>query len=420
MRPSSVPSFQPSPPRGLRLETLFDELSQLAGQRNAIDGRIVEIAAELERDGLWATTGCKSMVEVIAWKIGVSPHNAKSVMTVAGRCEELPNCTDALREGRLSLDQLDVIADRSGPGSDAHYLCLAESMTVAQLRTAVALEPKPVPEPKPEPGPSMSKSVKGEYTTYRIRVHNLEAAKVDAALASHREGLIADWKSDRATADANADADAEVPPFPTAKDAFMSLVETGWDAEVARRPHGQHTTVVVHLDVEKSIANLHLGPVLSENDRRYLLCDATCEVWFERDGKPIGSGRATRTISRRLRRALERRDHGTCVVPGCGATRGLHAHHLVHWENGGETELHNLALVCPFHHRAHHRGDITIAGPAHRLTVTDGDGDVMRRGSLARPPTTPPPAVAPYPGPTGERAQWKWYHPFEPPPPTTN
>lgn len=421
-----VPSFQPSPPRASRLEALFDELSELAGQRNAIDGRIVEIAAEMDRDGLWATTGCKSMVELIAWKIGVSPHNAKSVMTVAGRSEELPRCTVALREGRLSLDQVEVIADRSGPGSDAHYMHIAESMTVAQLRTAVALESKPDPEPKPEAGPSVSKSVKGDYTTYRIRVHNLEAAKVDAALASHRDGLIADWKADRDPefdADSSAegpDEGAQVPPFPTAKDAFMSLIETGWAADVARRPHGQHTTVIVHLDVEKPVAKLHLGPVLSENDRRYLLCDATCEVWFERDGQPIGSGRATRTISRRLRRALEHRDHGTCVVPGCGATRGLHAHHLVHWEDGGETELWNLVLVCPFHHRAHHRRDITITGPAHRLTVIDGNGDLMRRGSLARPPTTQPPAVAPYAGPTGERADWWWYTPFQPPPPTIN
>ena len=33
-----------------RLEELFDELSELAGQRNAIDGRIVDIVAEIDRD----------------------------------------------------------------------------------------------------------------------------------------------------------------------------------------------------------------------------------------------------------------------------------------------------------------------------------------------------------------------------------
>ena len=199
----------------------------------------------------------------------------------------------------------------------------------------------------------------------------------------------------------------------------MRLVETGWDAEVARRPHGQHTTVVMHLDVEQRAAALHLGPLLTDADRQYLPCDASCEVWFERDGQPIGAGRATRLINRRLRRALEHR-HPTCAVPGCGATRGLHAHHLRHWEDGGATELANLVLLCPYHHRLHHRGVITITGPPDRLTVTDRAGRALSAGSLARPPTRPPPAVPPCPGPTGERAHWWWYEPFQPQPPPTN
>ena len=203
-------------------------------------------------------------------------------------------------------------------------------------------------------------------------------------------------------------------------EAFLRLVEAGWDTEATRRPHGQHTTVVVHVDVEARAAALHLGPLLTDAERRYLTCDASCEVWFERAGQPIGSGRTTRTVSRRLRRALEHR-HRTCAVPGCGATRGLHAHHIRHWEDGGPTELANLVLVCPYHHRAHHRGVITITGPAEDLTVTDSCGRPLSAGSLARPPNRPRPAVAPCPGPTGERADWWWYQPFQPqPPPTTN
>lgn len=154
----------------------------------------------------------------------------------------------------------------------------------------------------------------------------------------------------------------------------MSLVDAGWDTEVARRPHGQRTTVVIHLDLEQRIGSLHLGPLLSEHERRYLTCDATCEVWFQRHGQVIGSGRETRQVSRRLRRALELRDR-TCVVPGCGATRGLHAHHVQHREDGSLTELANLVLVCPYHHRLHHRGLITIIGPADHLVVTDGKAD---------------------------------------------
>jgi hypothetical protein len=176
---------------------------------------------------------------------------------------------------------------------------------------------------------------------------------------------------------------------------------------------------VVHLDVAQRAAALHLGPLLSDAERRYLTCDATGEVWFERDGEVIGAGRATRLISRRLRRALEYRDR-RCAVPGCGATRGLHAHHLRHWEDGGPTELANLVLVCPYHHRLHHRGVLTITGPAGALSVTDSAGRLLSPGSLARPPTQPAPAVAPCPGPTGERAQWWWYDPFQPQPPPTN
>jgi hypothetical protein len=176
---------------------------------------------------------------------------------------------------------------------------------------------------------------------------------------------------------------------------------------------------VVHVDVAQRVAALHLGPLLSEDDRRYLSCDATCEVWFERHGQVIGAGRTTRTVNRRLRRALEHR-HPSCAVPGCGATRGLHAHHIRHWEDGGPTELSNLVLVCPYHHRAHHRGLITITGPAEDLVVTDRDGRRLTAASIARAPNRRPPDVPPWPGPTGERADWWWYQPFQPQPPPTN
>lgn len=57
---------------------------------------------------------------------------------------------------------------------------------------------------------------------------------------------------------------------------------------------------------------------------------------------------------------------------------------------------------------------------AQRLTVTDHNGRQLTAASLARPPTTPPPKVAPYRGPTGERADWWWYDPYESPPMSDN
>ncbi|MFV8319402.1 DUF222 domain-containing protein [Mycobacterium sp. 23] len=409
-------TYPPAPmevPAVKRVDVLFEELAELAGQRNAIDGRIVEIVAEVDRDGLCGMTGARSVAAVVAWKLGCSPGNAQTITTVAGRLGEFPRCASQLREGRLSLDQVGVIAARAGDGSDAHYEQLARYATVSQLRTAIKGEPRPKPDRRPPP--AISKTSTEDSTCWRITLPHTEAAKFEAALAAHREALITQWKHDRPEV-----ASESAPPMPDTMDAFLRLIEAGWDAEATARPHAAHTTVVVHLDVDKPAAALHLGPLLTEGDRQYLTCDASYEVWFHRDGRPIGAGRTTRTINRRLRRALEHR-HPCCAVPGCGATRGLHAHHIRHWEHGGPTELINLILLCPYHHRLHHRGEITISGDADHLTITDRDGDILLPGSLARPPTSPPPDVAPYPGPTGERAQWKWYTPFQPqPPPTTN
>jgi len=400
-----------------RLEVLFEELSELAGQRNAIDGRVVEIVAEIDHDGLWGATGARSVAALVAWKTGTSSGNAHTIATVARRLEEFPRCAAGMREGQLSLDQVGVIAGGAGQGSDEHYAELAASATVSQLRTAVKLEPRPEPDPRPAPPRSITKTADDEHTTWRIKLPHAEAATFDAALQSQLDGLIAEWKRDHGD-DADGVSEQSA-PLPNTVDAFLSLVEAGWDTDVARRPHGQRTTVVVHLDLAARVAALHLGALLSDDERRYLTCDATCEVWFERDGRVIGAGRETRLISRRLRRALEHRDR-CCVVPGCGATRGLHAHHIRHWEDGGLTELVNLVLVCPYHHRLHHRGLITITGPADHLVVTDQAGSPLSAGSLARPPTRPLPAVAPCRGPTGERADWWWYQPFQPQPPPTN
>ncbi len=93
----------------------------------------------------------------------------------------------------------------------------------------------------------------------------------------------------------------------------------------------------------------------------------------------------------------------------------------MHWEHGGPTELSNLILLCPFHHRAHHKGTITITGPADQLVITDTNGDPLTEAPIAHTPTRPPPDVPSYPGPTGERAQWWWYQPFQAhPPPHSN
>jgi hypothetical protein len=156
-----------------RLEVLFEELAELTGQRNAIDGRIVQIVAEVDREGLWGGTGARSVAALVAWKTGSSSGNAHTIATVAHRLEEFPRCAEGLREGRLSLDQVGVIAARAGAGSDEHYAKLARCATVSQLRTAVKLEPRPDPDPRPAPQAVITKTADEQFTLWRIRLPGL-------------------------------------------------------------------------------------------------------------------------------------------------------------------------------------------------------------------------------------------------------
>ena len=130
---------------------LFDELAELVGQRNGIDGRIVEIVAELDRDELCGATGARSIAAVVAWKTGHVDGERHHDRHRRAPARGVPALREGMREGRLSLDQVGVIAGSAGAGSDEHYAELAAVATVSQLRTALKLEPRPHPNPNPNP-----------------------------------------------------------------------------------------------------------------------------------------------------------------------------------------------------------------------------------------------------------------------------
>jgi hypothetical protein len=189
-----------------RLDALFEQLSELTGQRNAIDGRIVDIIAEIDRDELWGATGARSVTALVAWKTGTSHSNAAAIASVAHRLESFPICAQGMREGRLSLDQVGVIASRAGDGSDEHYAQLAEVATVSQLRTAIKLEPRPDPGPRPDPQSAITKTSDDTFDFWRITLPHAESATFEAALQSHRDALITEWKTrPGGTADHHAD-----------------------------------------------------------------------------------------------------------------------------------------------------------------------------------------------------------------------
>ena len=101
------------------------------------------------------------------------------------------------------------------------------------------------------------------------------------------------------------------------------------------------------LDVDDRIRPRHLDGTLEVADgaihvsaetSRRLGCDASLVVMrHDGDGNVLDVGRKTRTIPTGIRRALLARDT-RCQFPGCSSRR-CDAHHVVHWADGGTTDL---------------------------------------------------------------------------------
>ncbi|TDT75898.1 uncharacterized protein DUF222 [Arthrobacter sp. AG258] len=73
-----------------------------------------------------------------------------------------------------------------------------------------------------------------------------------------------------------------------------------------------------------------------------------------RDGAPLEIGRTRYRLPETLKKWLRLRDT-TCTFPGCtNHTPDNDTDHLNPWHHGGTTGTHNLAQLCPRHHRLKH------------------------------------------------------------------
>jgi 5-methylcytosine-specific restriction endonuclease McrA len=74
--------------------------------------------------------------------------------------------------------------------------------------------------------------------------------------------------------------------------------------------------------------------------------------------------KATQTVPPAVRRSVLLRDQHHCQVPGCRHATFVDVHHIQPREEGGGHEPENLVTLCSAHHRACHRGALSIEGSA--------------------------------------------------------
>ena len=174
-------------------------------------------------------------------------------------------------------------------------------------------------------------------------------------------------------------------------DALVETAQHALDTELPPESHGTRPRVVVTTTLDAlqqrlgAAGQTETGLELSVAAVRRLACDAqVIPGVLGADGQVLDVGRAARLVTTAIWIALILRDQH-CAFPGCTRPPSMcHAHHIIHWADGGPTSLTNLVLLCGEHHRViHHtpwqvRPHLTTADPSssrhHDATATHPSG----------------------------------------------
>ena len=166
-----------------------------------------------------------------------------------------------------------------------------------------------------------------------------------------------------------------------------------------RQRPGASLVIAADYDIVSGrLANARLddGTPLSAEQLGELAADARIlPAIFSSDWSQLALGRV-RSASEAQRIVLAIRDGG-CIACATHSER-CHAHHIDHYEDGGDTDIANLANLCEPCHTDHHQRHWPIETPPDGKPRRTPPPDRPSRGAAADPPSRPPPEHRPRPG----------------------
>jgi hypothetical protein len=389
----------------LSTSELMEEAAATSRRLASLAGRIVLLAAELDRREAWREEGATSLEAWLSERCAVSSATARAWAHVGTRLFDLPKLAGGLCDGSVSFDQVRAVVDVARPENEGALVAHASECSVRQL-AEVAKAAAPLPT-------SSSSSVR-EHETRSVRFNDecrtMTTQLPAEAYAEVRAGLEATARS--------VPSDGETRWDQRLADALIAMVRAGRRQPRSRpspqrgtsadnEPTGDEVTpspylVVAHVplrtltDEESELAGEleHRGLIDAVVARR-LACDATLVVALDDDvGHTMYEGRARRDPTPTQRRELWRRDRH-CRFPGCRNATFVNPHHLRWWKRDrGKTDLDNLALLCEHHHGLVHskawklegdaNGELSFVGPSGRV-MTSRPSPLWTRVSAPRP-----------------------------------
>ena len=360
----------------LSTSELMEEAAATSRQLASLAGRIVLLAAELDRREAWREEGATSVEAWLSERCAVSPATARAWAHVGNRLFDLPTLADGLCGGDVSFDQVRAVVDVARPETEAALVAQASQCSVRQLAEVAKAA---------APARSGSSSSVREQETRSLRFNDA-CRTVSAQLPAEAYAEVRACLEMRAK---QVPSDGETRWDQRLADALVSLVRARRSTKTSDEPSTPSPYVVVaHVplatltDEDSELAGEleHRGLIDAVVARR-LACDATLVVALDDDvGHTMYEGRARRDPTPTQRRELWRRDRH-CRFPGCTNATFVNPHHLRWWKRDrGKTDLDNLALLCEHHHGLVHskvwqatgdaNGELTFVGPSGRVMTS--------------------------------------------------
>jgi hypothetical protein len=374
------------------IDDLEAEIVGLAGRLAAATCRWLLLVARFDAVDGADRWGLLTTARWLSWKCGLSKRTAVEHVRVARAFAAFPALAEAMSAGRLSYSHVRAISRIAKPGEDTfvrELIMAAEHGTVAQLETIVRGLQTVDDNEQRNAGWIPAEYVNQGWTEG-------SQWRLSSRLDPEKGALITAALDQIATTEGINRADAFVR---MAEIAMTALADSG-GSKIRSLRGDEAAAVVIHLDAAqvpdappaatptaaprsaeraRPRARLAGGPGLPDRVLRRLLCAGRVRtVLRDGQGSVLDLGRSHRLVSDKLFRALMVRDHGHCAHPGCGNTQSLQAHHVVHWLDGGRTDLANLVLLCEAHHQSHHHDE-------YGIEITGGGFEFWRRDGRSMP-----------------------------------
>lgn len=343
-------------------------LDQFGGLHAAATAEICALIQAADHSQMWMGDGARSLAEWVGTRLRTRFSTARRLVAVARRLEDLPHLSGCLARGELSFDQVDALSRAATPESEEQLVADALGLPNQVLDRWARLA-----------NPLSEQDARDAWDRRRlVRQWNLDESELKfwGNLPGETGQVFDDAIQERLQQlPENPETGMFDPVEARAADALIDLVAT--TGGTASPPQiSLHADLSVLLRHESGPVELASGALISVETARRLACDCVIEMVVQ-DGKVvIGIGRNSRVVPGWLRRLVFHRDGGRCQFPGCGGRRWLHVHHIIHWLDGGRTDLDNLVLLCSFHHRFVHENGWSVEATSNGHLVRKADGAI--------------------------------------------